>query len=99
MILPVKKTSLRVIRAASVHSKAALWLFFAVGVSLSTLTFAQHQNEKKKRTPLTTPQAARQAQKIYGGKVLSVTQTGRNAYQVKLLQPNGRVKVVIIPTR
>ena len=49
--------------------------------------------------PLSAAQAAKKAQQQYGGQVLDIKQVRSNnstAYRIKLLQPSGRVKVLIM---
>jgi len=51
---------------------------------------------------LTIDQAARQAEARYGGQVLDIqtfTTDGGKDYRIKLLQPGGRVKLLVINAR
>ena len=52
--------------------------------------------------PMSREQAAQHVQQHYGGKILDIQplQTGQGpAYRVKLLQPSGRVKLMLIDAR
>ena len=49
--------------------------------------------------PLSAAEAADRARQLFGGQVLDIKQVRANnskAYRIKLLQPSGRVKVLIM---
>lgn len=51
---------------------------------------------------LSLDQAVRQAESRYGGQVLDIQSIGRGddkAFRIKLLQPSGRVKLLVIEAR
>lgn len=59
---------------------------------------SQGQSKKSSGSEITAGDAAAEARRLYGGRVLGVEQEG-NGYRVRILQPSGRVIQVHIGSR